>query len=150
MLIQQLNRTDAERVQLIVKNVDGGGSITTGYPVALCIAAASTDGVSAVRGVVALNKAFAGVAAQDIAINSYGLVTAWGYCGSILLSQSVGSFTVTAGDQLLLGAANAGFTSVITPEASSTQYYKYVIAGGMCQATISNPLPYAYGIVRAL
>jgi hypothetical protein len=139
-----------EQVVIVVKNVDGGGSITTGMGVALCAAAGSTDGRNAVIATAGLGANFAGVAMEDIPINGYGRVVAWGYAGSILLSQSVGSFTVTAGDQLLLGGATGAFTSVITPQASSTQYYKYVVCGGMAQATVSNVRPYGYGIVRAL
>lgn len=152
MLIQQLNRTDPERVQIVVKNVDGGGSLTTGMGVAFAQVAASADGVSAVRQTKALQAQFCGVAVQDIAINAYGLVTAWGFAASVLLSQSVGSWTITSGDVLKptdstqLGA----FTSVLTPQAMSTLLYKYVVAAGAVADTISNPRPYISGIVRAL
>ena len=39
MEIQQINRTDPERVLISVRNVDGGGSITTGMAVALVASA---------------------------------------------------------------------------------------------------------------
>lgn len=150
MLIQQLNRTDAERVQLVVKNVDGGGSITTGMGVALVATAASGDGNSAVRVTAALAAQFAGVAAQDIPINGFGLVTAWGYAASVAISQSVGSYTITSGDTLRIAGAAGHFTSVITPQAVSTQMYRYVIALGAVADTISNPRTYMSGLVRAL
>jgi hypothetical protein len=150
MLIQQLNRNDAERVLLVVKNVDGGGSITTGMGAALVATAASGDGIGAVRSTTALANAFAGVALADIPINGYGLVTAWGYAASIALSQSVGSWTITAGDQLRLAGAAGCFTSVCAPEAVSTQMYRYVIALGAVADTISNPRPYMSGLVRAI
>ena len=150
MLIQQLNRTDPERVQLIVKNVDGGGSITTGMGVALVRTAASGDGINAVRVTAAEAGAFAGVALADIAINAYGLVTAWGYAASVAISQSVGSYTITSGDYLRIAGAAGHFTSVITPQAMSTQLYKYVIALGAVADTISNPRAYMSGLVRAL
>lgn len=150
MLIQQLNRTDGEKVQIVVKNIDGGGSLTTGMGVALVIGAASGDGIGAVRATAAMGPQFAGVAAQDVAINAYGLVTAWGYAASVFISQSVGSWTITAGDHLRIAGQAGGFTSVITPQAMSTQYYKYVIALGAVGDTISNPRPYMSGLVRAL
>ncbi len=150
MLIQQLNRTDAERVQLIVKNVDGGGSITTGMGVALVATAASGDGNSSVRVTNTLAAQFAGVAAQDIPINGFGLVTAWGYAASVAISQSVGSYTITSGDTLRIAGAAGHFTSVIAPEAVSTQMYRYVIALGALADTLSNPRSYMSGLVRAL
>ncbi len=151
MLIQQLNRTDAEKVQIVVKNVDGSGSITTGMGVVLCDLAASMDGIGALKGLVVSAKYFVGVAAQDIPINGFGLVTAWGYAASVFLSQSVGSWTITAGDTLILGATQSGaFTSVVLAQAVSTQFYRYVVAAGAVADTISNPRPYMSGIVRAL
>lgn len=152
MLIQQLNRTDAERVQIVVKNVDGGGSITTGMGVCFAQVAASADGVSSVRQTKALQNSFVGVAVQDIAINAFGLVTAWGFAASVLISQSVGSYTITSGDVLKTSDSTqvGAFTSVLTPQALSTLLYKYVIAAGTLADTISNPRPYISGIVRAL
>lgn len=153
MIIQQLNRADAEKVQLVIKNVDGGGSITTGMGAALVATAASGDGINAVRTTAAAGNAnnFCGVAIQDIPINGYGLVTAWGFTASVLISQSVGSYTITSGDILIQGATQLGaFTSVVTNAALSTAMYKYVVAIGAVADTISNPRPYISGIVRAL
>jgi hypothetical protein len=151
MLIQQLNRTDPEKVQLVVKNVDGSGSLTTGFGVALAVATGSSDGVSAVKGQAAINTTFIGVASQDIAINAFGLVTAWGFAASVAVSQSVGSWTITAGDTLVISATQVGtFTSVVTPQSLSTQLYRYVVAAGGLADTISNPRPYISGIVRGL
>ncbi len=53
MQIQQLNRVDAEKVFIVVKNVDGGGSVTTGLAACLVAAGASIDGVSAVKSTAA-------------------------------------------------------------------------------------------------
>lgn len=153
MLIQTQNRTDPERVLINIKNVDGGGSITTGMGAALVASAASGDGINAVRTTATAGNAanFVGVALQDIAINAYGLVTAWGWAASVALSQSVGSWTITAGDILIQGATAVGaFTSVVTNAALSTAMYKYVIAAGAVADTISNPRPYMSGIVRGL
>ncbi len=158
MLIQQLNRTDPEKVQLIVLNVDGSGSITTGMGAALVGAVGSADGISAVKTTGTAGNAgnFVGVAVNDIPINGYGLVTAWGFARSVALSQSVGSYTITSGDILIQSATFAGtFTSVVTNAALSTAMYKYVVAAStmatpLGTGTISNPLPYMSGIVRAL
>lgn len=153
MIIPQLSRDNPEKILINVKNVDGGGSITTGMGVCLAQAAASADGFSAIKQQgSSFQNTFCGVALQDIPINGYGLVTAWGFAASVLISQSVGSFTITSGDNLIsAGATQAGaFTSVVTAQALSTQLYKWVIAAGSLVDTISNPRPYISGIVRAI
>lgn len=151
MLIQQLNRTDPERVQLIARNVDGGGSITTGLGVAFPITGASIDGISSVRATAALARGFIGVAIQDIPINGFGLVTAWGQVNSVQISNVGTSITITAGDQLLAGAVAGTFFSAITPQATSTQYYRYVYAATTVPVDLSNAnQSFVQGIVRAL
>ena len=150
MQIQQANRNDPERVLVMVRNVDGSGSITTGMGANLAVQAGSYTQNDAIRATAATGARFVGVARQDIAINDFGLVTAYGLALSVMLSQSVGSFTITVGVQLRIGGTAGQFTSVIVPEASSTQYYKYVICTAQNQATISNPLSYGSGIVFAL
>lgn len=151
MLIQQLNRTDPERVQLMVKNVDGGGSITTGYGACLPTSGASIDGISAVKATAALQRGFIGVATQDIAINGFGLVTAWGYVNSVALSNVGTSITITAGNVLIPSAIAGQFFSVVTDAAMSTLMYKYVTAATTVPVDISNlSQSYVAGIVRAL
>ena len=150
MEIQQLNSgTDPERILISVKNVDGGGSITTGMGVCLVLTAASGDGAGAVRATKALSRGFVGVAKADIAINAFGLVTSWGYAASVLISQSVGSWTITAGDCLQTGGTGA-FTSVLLLENLSTMCSRFVIQVSSLSDTISNPLQYVKGIVRAI
>ena len=150
MLIQQLNRTDAEKVFVVVRNVDGGGSITTGLGAALTPDSASDDGVGAVRSTAALSRLFAGVARSDIAINAYGLIQCWGFAASVAISQSVGSWTITTGDNLRHAGAAGHFTSVIVSEALSTQLYRFIVAMGDVADTISNPRTYMSGFVRAM
>lgn len=151
MIIQQLNRTDAEKVQLIVKNVDGGGSITTGLGAMLVMAGASIDGISSVKATGAGVKGFCGVAVQDIAINGFGLVTAWGFVNSVQLSNVGTSITVTAGDTLIPGAVAGTFFSSVTAQAMSTLLYKYVVAATTVPVDISNlNQSFVSGVVRAI
>lgn len=151
MLIQQLNRTDPERVQIIVKNVDGGGSITTGLGVSFPQSGASIDGVSAVRATATLARGFVGVAIQDIAINGFGLVTAWGFVNSVQISNVGTSITITAGDQLKLSGIAGQFFSSVAAETTSTQYYKYVYAATTVPVDLSNlNQSFVSGFVRAL
>jgi hypothetical protein len=152
MLIQQLNRTDAEKVQLVVKNVDGGGSITTGMGAVLVQTGASVDGVSAVRSTAALWKGFIGVANQDIAINGFGLVTAWGYANSVAISNVGSSITITAGDYLRPGAAAGTFFSgQAADQTLSTLLYRSVVAANSTPNALSAVADsYHAGFVRGL
>jgi hypothetical protein len=150
MLIAQLNRADPERVQLMMKNVDGSGSITTGWGVAFPLSGASIDGISVVKATGALARGFCGVATQDIAINGFGLATIWGFVNSVQISNVGTSLTVTAGNQLLAGAVAGTFFSSIAGEVTSTQFYKYVYAATTVPVDISNlNQAYVSGIVRA-
>lgn len=155
MLIQQLTRTDPERVLINVKNVEAS-SLTTGAGVALCGGTAgmitSTDGVSAVMYQTGLPAGFLGVAKSDIAANAYGLVIAWGYADSVLLSQETDK-TIGIGANgcyLKPGPAGAGgaFASLALAENLSTLAYKYVL--NLVTTNISGTLPYTKGFVRAL
>ena len=102
MQIQRTNRTDAEKVYIVVHNVEAT-SITTGqgaYFVGIQdgAAAASVDGKSVVRVGTAANMAqFAGVAAQDIVADGYGRTQIWGWCDSIMLSHRASNTTIGAG-----------------------------------------------------
>lgn len=150
MQIQQINRVDPERVLMAVKNVDGGGSITTGLGVCLVQAGASIDGVGAVRSTAGTWEGFVGVAKQDIAINDYGAVTVWGFADSILLSHVGTSITVTRGDILIPGAVAGTFFSSVTDQAVSTLFYRYVIAATTPVAVSTQSQSYCGGIVRGL
>lgn len=150
MIIQQLNRADAEKIQLVVKNVDGGGSITTGLGACLVVAGASIDGISAVQSTAALARGFVGVAVQDIPINGFGLVTAWGQVNSVQISHVGSSITITAGDTLIPGAVAGTFFSSVTAQAMSTLLYKFVVAATTPDAVSTKAVAFCQGIVRAV
>lgn len=147
MNTQVVSRTDPEVVRMVVKNVDGSGSMTVGIGVALVAAGASTDGVGATKYAAANAKSFVGVAYQNIPINGYGLVTSWGWAASCLISHEGTSITVTIGDTLKPGAVAGTFASSLLDQAISTLAYKYVICG---QTTTLSAAAYVSGIVRAI
>ncbi len=154
MLIQQLNRQDPERIQLVVLNVDGTGSISIGSGAAFTYAAGSgsIDGISAVNITAALSRGFVGVATQNIAINGWGLVTAWGIVNSVAISSATTSITVTANDILRPGAvAGTFFSGINNSETLSTLSYRYVVAATTVPVDLSGqPNAFVKGIVRAL
>lgn len=158
MLIQQIVRTEPERVLINVKNVSAS-SITTGMGVCLALgnagAVASADGVNAIimpATPTAANGAqsFVGVAKGDIAVNGYGLVIAWGFADSILLSQETDkTIGVLNGQSLLQGGGAAGtFTSTLVADAVTT--YAGAVVINAITTNISSALPYTKGFVRAL
>lgn len=137
MDILNVNRDSAETVRVAFKNVDGGGSVTTGYGIAIVPTAASFDGVNAVKNTAALIGTFAGIAIKDVPINGFGKATVYGYAASIAISNVGTSITVTAGDVLLPGAVAGTWFSSVTPAAMSTLLYRYAVAGAT--ANISAP-----------
>lgn len=147
MIFQQLNRSDAERIDLIVGNVDGGGSMTAGLGVALVEAGASIDGISAVKATAGTWKGFIGIATENIPINGYGLVRAHGLAAAGTLSNVGTSITITRGDVLIPSAIAGQFFSSVTPQAMSTLLYKYAYAADTI--TVS-ALTTVRAIVRAL
>lgn len=145
MDIQQVNRADAESVRIAFKNVDGGGSITTGWGVAIVTSNASFDGVNAVKSAATLVKSFWGVSMDDVPINSWGKAVVAGYAASIALSNVGTSITITAGDILKPGAVAGTFFSSIADEALSTLHYRYVVNG---QTQTISALAWVQGFVR--
>ena len=150
MQIQQLNRSDSERVKVTFKNVDGGGSITTGMGVSWPEAGASMDAVSVVKYAAGNVFGFVGVAERDTPINSFGLAVAWGLADSVHISNVGSSITVTAGDVLKPGAVAGTFFSSVTPQAMSTLLYRFVQAASTPVAVSTLAQSYAKGLVRAL
>lgn len=128
MQLQQVNRTDAEKVFVVIQNVEAT-SITTGYGARFVGGAAaeivSTDGVQAVLATAATMAQFAGIAAQDIAANAFGRVQSRGYVNSIAYSgvgtQLTVGVTGFAGSVLKVGAASGTFFSAALPEAAISQ-----------------------------
>ena len=129
MDIQQVNREDGEAIRVAFKNVDGGGSITTGFGVAVVTSVASFNGNNVVKSTAALGKTFWGVSQKDVPINGFGKATVSGYAASIAISNVGTSITVTAGDVLIYGAVAGTFFSSITDQALTTQFYRYIVNG---------------------
>ena len=150
MQIMQLNRTDSETVKVLFKNVDGGGSITTGMGVSWVAAGASIDCLSATKYAATGVSTFLGVSESDVAINAFGFAISWGLANSVLISHVGTSITVTRGDVLKPGAVAGTFFSSITAEATSTLFYRYVIAATTPVAVSTMAQSYCKGIVKAL
>lgn len=96
MLFQRLNREDAEKAFLIVKNVSGA-TMTAGYS---CIWDVSApDGVRVTKPATATLSLFVGIADDDIVDSAYGLVQAYGYRATGYVINGV--VTIAAGNILI-------------------------------------------------
>ena len=119
MIFQRLNRTDPEKIFMMVKNVEGA-TLTTGRAVSLVNT--STDGINAVMANAAADYVgFIGVAKSDIINNDYGLVQTAGVVNSIYFSNAGTSVTVTINDCLIPGP-NGGFFSAAAPTYANSGF----------------------------
>lgn len=169
MLVQRVSRTLAEKVFIVVHNVEAS-SITTGMGATFCnavygaAAAASANGIDVLRVPASANGAmisFAGVAAQDIVADGYGLTQVWGYNSSIMMSHEASNLTVGAGlvAQTILqpGGLAGTFTSLTPQDALSTylvgQAGRYIQIFDTCNISLSAHSAvgvYAKGFIRGL
>jgi hypothetical protein len=167
MLIQRVNRTDAEKVYLICQNGEAT-SISTGmgarYLGGIAGEVVSSDGVQVCKLATgttgdATFYQFAGIADQDIASLGYGRIQAWGFCNSVLLSQETDKtcgLLARADSLLKCGGASGSFTSVgYAGTNCSTLTVGAVVGYGkfvqnMTTCNISGSLPYTKAFVRAL
>lgn len=163
MDIQRINRSDAEKIYIVIQNAEGA-TISTGmgarFMGALAAEVVSTDGVQACKIDADANfSQFAGIAEKDIAALGYGRVLAWGYCNSILLSQetdkTIGVLS-RATSFLRKGGALGTFTSTLD---TATNLSTLTVAGimpfvrgvqNLVTTNISSALPYTKGFVRAV
>ena len=101
MLLQRINRSDAERVFAIFYNV-AGATITAGYPAVFDISTA--DGVRVSKPASATLSLVVGIAVESIADSAYGKFQLYGYRSQANITNDT-SVAVAAGDILI--AVNA-------------------------------------------
>lgn len=119
MLFQRVNRTDAEKVFIIVQNVRGS-AFAAGDAVVMD-GSASADGVRVTVCAAATLGLFVGVCAAAIANSAYGLVQCYGYnsaanvINDITTAQTVGNYLgLVAGSVNLGGASGSAAPAVGT------------------------------------
>lgn len=88
MILQQLNRSDAEKVFIIGKNT-AAATISAGAPVYFETDSV-TDGnsVSAAKGLLAATALFAGINHASLTQSSYGLIQVYGFRTSAYVSAA--------------------------------------------------------------
>ena len=82
MLFQRINRSDPEKVFVVVKNSYATAALTNGQAVTWDFITADADGVSVTMPLARATNAgfaFAGIVAETIAVGAYGLIQVYGY-----------------------------------------------------------------------
>jgi len=129
MLFKRINRTLAETIYMVVKNVSGS-TITAGYS---CVfdTSASVDGVRVTQATSTDVQAYAGVADADIADTAYGRIQVWGYRASALISYS--SVSLVVGDVLGAYGGLWGLARLAVNTTGSTKGFAFA-----CEAVASS------------
>lgn len=114
MLFQQLNRTDAEKVFIIVKNTSGA-TLAANLPVYFETDEQS-DGLAVSQMVTGGNMLFAGINDASLADDGYGLVQVYGKRTSVVVCPVVSSYSAVPGTRLVgaAGAAYLAFGSMVS------------------------------------
>ncbi len=155
MLIQRVNRTDAEKVFITAINVEGT-SITTGmgarYVGGVAGEQVSNTGAQVIRIVAggATGTNFAGVADQDIVSLGVGRFQVWGYVNSIMFSAHGTSVTcgvVNTKENFLDIGINGAWVSTKGLETLSTNAFRFVQVWNTVNASTTE---WQTGFVRAL
>lgn len=115
MLYQRINRSDPEKIFIVAKNTYSTATLTNGQPVCWDYAT-DADGIGVTKPYAFATSggaSFAGVAAESIAANAYGLIQTYGYHSSVAVrtttassdSTAIGRTAVAAGVPLTLPLA---------------------------------------------
>jgi hypothetical protein len=89
MLFRRINRSNPEKIFIVVMNSYSTASLTNGQAV-MWDATTDADGVSVTKPAAVTGVSIAGVAAETIAHNAYGLVQCWGYHSAVIVRTLTG------------------------------------------------------------
>jgi hypothetical protein len=116
MLFQRLNRSDPEKVFIVVKNSYSTAAITVGQVVVFDYTT-DQDGVGVTQPSAALLDMPAGIVeTASIAAGEYGLIQVYGHNANALVDGTTG---LVAGDSLKISDASFNLTKEATPVASA-------------------------------
>ncbi|MBW2621266.1 MAG: hypothetical protein JRD68_00040 [Deltaproteobacteria bacterium] len=109
MILQRINRTDPEKIFIVVMNSYGTASLANGQAV-IWDFAGDADGVGVTRPTAIatnLGLAAAGIVAEAIAAGDYGLVQVYGYHSAVRTRVMTSGGNIEAGTPLALNAAGS-------------------------------------------
>lgn len=112
MLFQRINRSDPEKIFLVVYNSYSTAALSNGQAVQWDFTT-DADGVGVTRPTARATNggvATAGVAAEAIAAGAYGLIQVYGYHSAVRVrAMTAGSVAIAAGRPLFANAAGSVF-----------------------------------------
>jgi hypothetical protein len=123
MLFKRINRADPEKIFIVAKNSYSTASLSNGQAV-IWDFATDADGVGVTRPSARATNggiAVAGIAAETIAANDYGLLQVYGYHSAVRVRSATGGTpAIAAGRPLALNAAGSVFCLESASTASTT------------------------------
>jgi len=134
MLFKRLNRTDAERV-FVVMQANASG-IAADDVVQLELAAASVDGVKVIQPASANLLATVGVADAAIASGAYGLVQVYGYRSTSRIGPT--DSTQSSLGQALVPVAGQDYFSTLTSVTGANAFPIAILLESLTTGTSSN------------
>lgn len=148
MLFQRVNRTDAEKVFVVVYNASGG-AFTAGQ--AMCWdCGTSADGIRVTTPATATLSAFAGLATASIANAAYGLAQVYGYTASASVKPDV-TTALVAGNIFLPVNASADLSCDAAAGVDASDGKTGFLIAMQTNTTMTTPVASAHKVfIRAL
>ena len=148
MLFQRVNRTDAEKVFVVVYNASGGAFTTGQCMVWDC--GTSADGIRVTTPATATLSAFAGLASAGIASTAYGLAQVYGYTASASLKPDI-TTALVAGSILLPVNASADLSGDAAAGWDASDGKTGFMIAMQTNTTMTTPVASAHKVfIRAL
>ena len=148
MLFQRVNRTDAEKVFVVVYNASGG-AFTTGQAM-VWDCGTSADGIRVTTPATATLSAFAGLASAGIANGAYGLAQVYGYTASASVKPDI-TTALVAGKILLPINASADLSCDDSAGVDASDGKSGFLIAMQTNTTMTTPVASAHKVfIRAL
>ena len=148
MLFQRVNRTEAEKVFVVVYNASGG-AFTTGQAM-VWDCGTSADGIRVTTPATATLSAFAGLASAGIANGAYGLAQVYGYTASASVKPDV-TTALVAGNIFLPVNGSADLSCDAAAGVDASDGKTGFIIAMQTNTTMTTPVASAHrAFIRAL
>lgn len=145
MLLQQLNRSDAEKVFIIVMNASG---VTVTQGALACFDARTTNslGNAVMQPITSNLAAFAGCFDADLAADAFGLVQVYGYRASVAVRPAGLNEAVITASGIQLGPITGAWSAQSQLLGPIGSFHGPIV---LLDPAVSN-LGWAKGFIRAL
>jgi len=136
MLFQRVNRSDAEKVFVVVKNVSGG-ALVAGEGVQWDVSA-TVDGVNVTTPATAELSAFAGITTEAVADDGYSIIQVYGYNSAVNVLNDI--TTAMVAGQILLPVNGDGTFSAAAATSDASDGKSGFVVTLQTLATATTPI----------